>query len=88
MPIKLVKDINISQLVGLTVLIVTGVGGYYNLRSNVEAHETKIINLQVEKLDEDLYEKDMEILDRLVDSVDKLANEITKLQIEIAGLGK
>lgn len=88
MPIKFIKDINISQLVGLVVLIVTGVGGYYNLRSNVEAHEVKIKTLQVDKLDEDLYEKDMEVLDKLVDSVEELGKKITELQIKIAELKK
>jgi len=99
MPIKINKEINLYQMILIGLIVISSIGGYFKLSFNVDAQaerhtETKkeqnlkITKLQVEKLDESLYEKDMEILDRLVDGFDKLADQITKLQIEIAGWGK
>ena len=88
MSLKLNRELNISQLIGIVVLIVGGLGGYFNLWSNVEAHGTKIITLQVDKLDQDLYEKDMEVLDEVVVELKKLTEEVTKLRVDMAKMEK
>lgn len=77
------KKINISQLVGLVVLIVTGIVGYVNLRSDVKVHDQDIILLKVEKLNKELYERDMEVLDEVVVELKKLNDKVTEIRIKL-----